>query len=107
MGPRFHFGDYHRSLVNDYTEKQEAILNGEIPLEQLRMNELAVLVEKATARGDEEQVEIASDLYWAKKNPSTYKPTFTQEEAKQVLQNLTPWKIKWSTEESQSSSVKS
>lgn len=107
MGPIFHFGEYNRNLARDYTEKQKAILNGEIPLEEMRTTELVALVAKATARGDAEDAEIAICLYDAKKNPSKYKPTCTQEEAKHILQDLTPWEINWSEERNQDSSAKS
>lgn len=94
--PRFNFGET-LPMNQDYTPRQMAILNEEIPLEQVRPNELGIIIRKATERGDEEQAETAKNLQWKKQNPRAYSPSCTFEEAKQILQRLTPWDIKWST----------
>ena len=79
----------------DYTDRQMAILNDEIHVDMIRTNELAAIMKRAKECGDEDYYEIAQGYYLRKKNPSTYIPTYTIEEAKNVLQSLTPWKINW------------
>ena len=39
--------------------------------------------------------EIAKELLNSKQYPNTYSPSYTIEEAKEILQALTPWKIDW------------
>lgn len=79
----------------DYTPRQLAILDDEIPLDEIRTTELVAIIKKATARLDGFNLDIANDLLELKKHPSTYFPSMTVEEAKETLQELTPWKLDW------------
>lgn len=76
-----------------YSERQAKILCGIIPVEEVRLSELAILVKKAEKIGDGENQEIAQQLYEQRSNPSVYFPPYSLEEAKAILQSLTPWKI--------------
>ena len=44
---------------------------------------------------DIDNYEIAKELLNCKQYPNTYSPSYTIEEAKEILQALTPWKIDW------------
>ena len=76
-----------------YTERQCAILNDDIPLEQISLDELDTLMRKARWHGDTDSYEIAAGFREAKKHPTAYVPPYTGNEAMEVLQSLTPWKI--------------
>lgn len=73
------------------TEKQMLILNGTIPLEEVRPNEVTILLRKAEVIGDERILEDAQMLYERKHHPKEYWPAYTVKEAMEVLQSLTPW----------------
>ena len=98
--PRFYYmdkdsPDYKSSYGKTYTARQQAILEEEIPLEDIRATELSILSKKAFQLGDLEQYQIAQDLLDRKMNPGSYVPPYTKEEAKEILQSLTPWRIDW------------
>lgn len=78
-----------------YTERQNKILSGEIPVDSISTTELTKLRRKAEVIGDLRNAEIAEILYYRKTSPTSYFPPYTMEEAKEILQNLTPWQIKW------------
>lgn len=80
----------------DYTQRQLDILNDEIPLERIRTTELVMLIRRAAEREDEVNLDIAKDLYEAKVRPNEYEPSLSVDDAKAVLQRLTPWIINWS-----------
>ena len=80
----------------DYTERQMAILNDDVPFEQIRTTELSMLMARATEREDVINYNIAKRLYDAKTNPSIYTPSISVMEAKEILQSLTPWIVDWS-----------
>ena len=79
----------------DYTDRQLAILNDEIHIDMIRTTELAAIMKRAKERGDEDYYEIAQGYYLKKKDPISYAPTYSTEEAKNILQSLTPWEINW------------
>ena len=79
----------------DYTERQLAILEDEVPIENIRTTELVALMKKTRERKDELNYDIAKGLYDLKLHPCEYMPHYTTEEAKSILQSLTPWKIEW------------
>ena len=87
--------DYVGFYGTIYTDRQLAILNGEIPLDEIRPNELSFLYKKAKLKGDMDSYEEAMALYQERTTPSEYVPTYTIDKAKEILQALTPWKIKW------------
>ena len=87
--------DYVGFYGTVYTDRQLAILNGEIPLSEVRPNELSFLYKKAKVKGDMESYEEAMSLYLQRTAPQEYIPTYTIDEAKEVLQELTPWEINW------------
>ena len=79
----------------EYTKRQQDIINEVIPLEEVRTTELAAILKKARARYDETTYEIVQSLYDLKTMPEEYKPSYTLEEARTILQALTPWQINW------------
>ncbi len=71
--PYFSFKDrdsveYKPQYGTAYTPRQEKILSGELPLEDIRPNELSLLKQKAKHLGDMEGYEIATlryhDITW-------------------------------------------
>ena len=98
MGRRKGVAIFNRAIARvdiDYTERQLRILCNEIPLDEVGTTELVVLQKKAKARMDSYNYEVATLLYEIKKNPHEYRPNLTVDEAKVILQTLTPWKINW------------
>ncbi len=87
--------DYKPNYGKTFTERQLKILNEEIPLDQVRLQEIAVIKNKAEALGDDEKVEIAKTLYAFKTGAEEYKFAVSVEDAKATLQSLTPWEIDW------------
>ena len=79
----------------DYTPRQLAILNDELPLEEIKTMELVKLMKRALEREDEVNFDIAKSLHEAKTNPNNYRPIISLIEAKMILQRLTPWMIDW------------
>lgn len=71
-----------------YTERQKAILKDEIPLNQVRLTELATLLKKAKAHGDEHLVEIVNSKRYKMKHKDDYSPPFSAEEATAILDSL-------------------
>lgn len=94
MGAHFNFEPVNLFTL-DYTERQLAILNDDIPLENVKTTELAIIMRKAQFHGDIDSYEIAKGFHEAKRNPATYMPPYTKIEAMEVLQSLTPWTINW------------
>ncbi len=98
MGRRKGLAIFDRAIARldiDYTERQLKILCDEVPLDDVATKELAAIKKKAEARMDTYNYEIAALMYEVKKNPYQYKPNLTVDEAKAILQTLTPWKIDW------------
>ena len=77
----------------DYTQRQLMILNDHIPLDRIQAKELSVLLRKALAREDDFAAEIAQCLLLQKTDPREYFPQISVEEAREILQRLTPWKL--------------
>ena len=88
--------DYKPSYGNQFTARQRMILNQEMPINQIRRNEISLIIHKAEAMGDEENAAIARNLYEMKLNEGKYQFSMNHDEAKNTLQALTPWKIDWS-----------
>lgn len=80
---------------SDYTPRQLQILAGDVELSDISSRELTVLQRKAVARDDKDVYDIISDIVFAKAYEGRYVLRYTVEEAKQVLQSLTPWAINW------------
>jgi len=74
--------DYVAPFAPFYSDRQKAILSGELSVEEVELRELGRLRNKARNMGDEENLEIANILYEEKSNPSAgiYKH-YTAEEA--------------------------
>lgn len=87
--------DYKPSYGTTLTNRQKKILNEEIPLDQVRTNEIAIIIHKSEAMGDEENASIAKMLYGLKTHKDEFAFSLTANEAKDVLQKLTPWQIDW------------
>ena len=85
--------DYVRAYPPEYTERQTKILSGEIPIDDIRLNELSIIINKAKYNNDEGNASTAEYLYLLKKHPDEYKPMMELDEAKEILQSLTPWDI--------------
>lgn len=77
----------------DYTPRQQAILEGNVALSDIRTTELVTIAKKATAKDDDFNLEIVMDLLEAKRSPTDYFPQMTVEEALEILQDLTPWEL--------------
>lgn len=78
-----------------YSDRQAKILSGIIPVQSVRLSELAILAKKAERIGDDANQEIALQLYEQRSNPSTYFPSYSLSEARGIIQRLTPWEIEW------------
>ena len=61
--------DYVSSYGDTYTDRQLAILNNEIPLYEIRPNELSILYKKAKQKNDVDSYEIAIQMYAEKTKP--------------------------------------
>ena len=85
---RFRYG-------KQYTERQMMILREEISLDQIRKNEVCIIIRKAEAMGDEMTATAARIIYGKKTNEGRYQFSMSGEEARNALQALTPWKIDW------------
>ena len=79
-----------------YTERQQRIINDEIPLDEIRLNQLTVILQKAEYLEDIEVIEKVNELKRRKEHIAQFVFTFTPEEAMDILQQLTPWEIDWS-----------
>ena len=77
------------SLETDYTPRQFAILNGDIPIEEITNTELSILLKKTKAKGDEFNHDIANSLYLEKKIPNKDFPHLNVEESRAILQSQT------------------
>ncbi len=89
--PYFSFKDrdsaeYKPQYGTAYTPRQEKILSGELPLEDIRPNELSLLKQKAKHLGDMEGYEIAILRYEEMLHPlDAYYNHYTAEEAAEIL----------------------
>ena len=72
--------DYVAPFAPFYSDRQKAILSGELSVEEVELRELGRLRNKARNMGDEENLEIANILY----------NHYTAEEAAEILRKLTP-----------------
>lgn len=90
--------DYKPNYGTQYTKRQQMILNELIPLDQVRLNELTIIIRKAEAMEDTETAAAAQILYDAKTHVDSFQFSMSPEEAKEYLQSLTPWKINWEKE---------
>lgn len=88
------FQNYKPNYGKKYTERQLKILNEEIPIEEIRLTEISIIRRKAESLGDEENIDIARILYEFKTYTKKYQ-FISVEDAKRILQDLTPWEIKW------------
>ena len=94
--PYFSFKDrdsaeYKPQYGTAYTPRQEKILSGELPLEDIRPNELSLLKQKAKHLDDVEGYEIATLRYEEMLHPlDAYYQHYTAEEAAEILRKLTP-----------------
>lgn len=87
--------DYKKQYGKKFTERQLRILNEEIPIEDVRLTEIAIIMRKAESIGDEENLDIARALYAFKTHKEEYQFDVSVDDAKQTLQELTPWEIDW------------
>lgn len=80
--------EYYRTPM---TQRQKDIIDGRIPLDSIRKQELKVIMKKAEYQEDEDTHYEACRLYALKDNEDVYVPTFSKEEAEEMLRRLTPW----------------
>ena len=92
--------DYKPSYGKTYTERQRRIVNEELPLSEVRINELTIIMNKAVSMGDIPTYETAKMLRNLKihEDDGEYSLSYSPEEAKAILESLTPWKINWETQ---------
>lgn len=88
--------DYKPKYGTTYTERQQQIADGKIPLTGIPMRELGLLANKARALGDQDTYDYVHGFMEMMKG-NRYRPTVSVEEAKKGLQELTPWEIDWDT----------
>ena len=83
--------DYVAPFAPFYSDRQKAILSGELSVEEVELRELGRLRNKDRKMRDEENLEIEKILNEKKSNQSTglYKH-YTAEEAAEILRKLTP-----------------
>lgn len=79
-----------------YTNRQQSIIDGKIPLETVPMRELGLLANKAKAFGDHDSYDYVHGFMEMEKG-NRYKPEISVEDAMKGLQSLTPWEIDWNT----------
>ncbi len=87
--------DYRPNYGKTYTERQLKIINEEISVDDVSNTELVILMRKAKAIEDFEVASKVQKLHDLKNYVESYQFTYSPEEAKDVLQALTPWKIDW------------
>jgi len=94
--PYFSFKDkdsaeYKPQYGTAYTPRQEKILSGELPLEDIRPNELSLLKQRENPRGEVRAYEIPPRLSEEMLHPldAYYNPN-PAEEAAEILRKLTP-----------------
>ena len=78
----------------EYTNRQTSIINGEIPLDDIRINDLVTLLKKTKARHDDDYTEIVQEMLDLKNMPLSSIPLLTLEESMRLMQEMTPWVIK-------------
>ncbi len=93
MGPIFFKSPAKPDL--NYTERQLYIISELISLKDVGKNELTAILKKARARGDQDICDYVEELLCIKDCPPDSLPLYPLEEAKRILQRLTPWKILW------------
>ena len=90
------FGRKKDNLGNhDYTPRQFAILNGDLPLAEVTLTEITIIMKKAKQRHDDFNYETAFSLYDEKSTPDQGLPKYSVAECRAILQSLTPWPIDW------------
>ena len=87
--------DYKFSYGTTYTERQLKILTGEIDIFSIKANEIKFIIKKAEGIGDCETCKKAKELYELRTHQEEYHIDMSPEEARNILQTLTPWKINW------------
>ena len=83
--------NYKPHYGTSYTERQQSIIDGKLPLDSVPMRELGLLANKAKSFGDHDTYDfIHGFMEMARGN--RYKPEISVEDAMKGLQELTPWK---------------
>ena len=75
-----------------FTDRQTRILTEEISIEDVPMHEISLILNKARSLGDIDGYEKAKELRERKQLSKEYTPDITVEEARAILDSLTPWK---------------
>lgn len=83
--------DYRPNYGRKYTERQIKIIQDEIPLDEVRLNELSIILRKAENIEDEPVIRKIQKLRKRKTYLANFQFTFTEEEAIEILKSLTPW----------------
>ncbi len=80
--------NYKPNYGTKYTERQLAIIAGELPLESLRLNDLQIIIRKAEGIGDIDTADKVQEMYNELKYKDRYKPTVSYEDALVILDQL-------------------
>lgn len=83
---------YQPNYGKCYTERQKQILAEELAVEDIPCHEITLLINKARSLSDIDGYEKAKELRDRKIHANEYTPDITAEEARAILNNLTPWK---------------
>lgn len=76
-----------------FTDRQNEIIKGVDP-SSIKLSELIVIMKKARINGFDEIAEQIYEMY-EDKIVGKEKPKYSIEQAKNILQSMTPWEIKW------------
>lgn len=88
--------NYKLHYGTSYTERQQSIIDGKLPLDSVPMRELGLLANKAKSFGDQDTYDFIHGFMEMTRG-NRYKPEISVEDAMKGLQELTPWKIDWDT----------
>lgn len=87
--------DYKPNYGRVYTPRQLKIMNEELPLEEFTQGELTILTRKAENLEDEAALKKIAHIQKLKNNEEEFEFSCSPDEAKDILQSLTPWQIDW------------
>ena len=87
--------NYKPSFGRTYTARQLKIMNEELTLDEFTQGELTLLTRKAENFEDEEALAKIAVIQKLKNGEDNFAFSYSPDEAKDILQSLTPWAIDW------------
>lgn len=87
--------DYKPNYGRIYTPRQMKIMNEELALDEFTQGELTLLTRKAENLEDKVALKKLAHVRKLKDDQDKYVYSMSPDEAKSVLQSLTPWTIDW------------